>query len=88
MESFRLSFCSPLFAARHTLLHAGESSYSHFSDGDLGLAIVDRFTFFLVEFLQRVHINSSLTLQDLLDDLRCAQHCLQHKNGLSDQIRP
>ena len=50
---------------------AGESSYSHFPDSKLGLAVVDRFSFYLFEFLQRVHLNSSLTLQDLLDDRRC-----------------
>ncbi len=49
---------------------SGESSYSHFPDGDLGLAVVDRFTFYLYEFLQRVEKGSTLTIQDMLDDLR------------------
>ncbi|KAK9800170.1 hypothetical protein WJX73_002685 [Symbiochloris irregularis] len=49
---------------------AGESSYSHFPDMQLGVAVVDRFSFFLFEFLERVQPASRLTLQHLLNDLR------------------
>ena len=51
---------------------SGESSYSHFPDTHLGLAVVDRFSFYLFEFLQRVEPNSTLTVLDMLDDLRCS----------------
>lgn len=44
-----------------------ESSYSHHSDTDIGVAVIDRFTYYNLEFLENVSIDSKLTLQDLFD---------------------
>lgn len=44
-----------------------ESSYSHHSDTDIGVAVIDRFTYYNLEFLENVTIDSKLTLQDLFD---------------------
>ncbi|EPY51297.1 pig-K [Schizosaccharomyces cryophilus OY26] len=46
----------------------GTSSYSHHADSDIGVAVIDRFTFSNLEFLEnRVDIKSKLTIQDLID---------------------
>lgn len=44
-----------------------ESSYSHHSDVEIGVAVIDRFTYYTLEFLEKVEKNSTLTLQDLFD---------------------
>jgi len=46
-----------------------QSSYSHHADGDVGVAVIDRFTYYNLEFLEnQIHDQSSrLTLGDLFD---------------------
>lgn len=44
-----------------------ESSYSHHSDTEIGVAVIDRFTYYNLEFLENVTRNSVLTVQDLVD---------------------
>lgn len=44
-----------------------ESSYSHHSDVEIGVAVIDRFTYFNLEFLEKLDKNSTLTMQELFD---------------------
>ncbi|CCD24105.1 GPI-anchor transamidase NDAI_0C04450 [Naumovozyma dairenensis CBS 421] len=44
-----------------------ESSYSHHSDVEIGVAVIDRFTYYTLEFLEKIEKNSTLTLKDLFD---------------------
>ncbi|CAG99805.1 GPI-anchor transamidase [Kluyveromyces lactis] len=44
-----------------------ESSYSHHSDVELGVAVVDRFTYYTLGFMEEIDKNSTLTLRDLFD---------------------
>lgn len=44
-----------------------ESSYSHHSDVEIGVAVIDRFTYYSLEFLEKIEKNSNLTLKDLFD---------------------
>ncbi|EJS42294.1 gpi8p [Saccharomyces arboricola H-6] len=44
-----------------------ESSYSHHSDVEIGVAVIDRFTYYCLDFLEHIDKNSTLTLQDLFD---------------------
>ncbi|SCU82191.1 LANO_0B05424g1_1 [Lachancea nothofagi CBS 11611] len=44
-----------------------ESSYSHHSDVEVGVAVIDRFTYYTLEFMEKIEKNSSLSLQDLFD---------------------
>lgn len=44
-----------------------ESSYSHHSDVEIGVAVIDRFTYYTLEFMEQIEKNSSLSLQDLFD---------------------
>lgn len=44
-----------------------ESSYSHHSDVEIGVAVIDRFTYYCLDFLENIDKNSTLTLQDLFD---------------------
>ncbi|CDO94839.1 unnamed protein product [Kluyveromyces dobzhanskii CBS 2104] len=44
-----------------------ESSYSHHSDVEIGVAVVDRFTYYTLGFMEEIDKNSTLTLQDLFD---------------------
>ncbi|CCH44067.1 GPI-anchor transamidase [Wickerhamomyces ciferrii] len=44
-----------------------ESSYSHHSDVEIGVAVIDRFTYYNLEFSEKIERNSTLTLQDLFD---------------------
>ncbi|CCF58085.1 hypothetical protein KAFR_0D04370 [Kazachstania africana CBS 2517] len=44
-----------------------ESSYSHHSDVEIGVAVIDRFTYYTLEFMEQIEKSSNLTLQDLVD---------------------
>ncbi|CAB4253791.1 similar to Saccharomyces cerevisiae YDR331W GPI8 ER membrane glycoprotein subunit of the glycosylphosphatidylinositol transamidase complex [Maudiozyma barnettii] len=44
-----------------------ESSYSHHSDVEIGVAVIDRFTYYTLEFMETIEKDSDLTLQDLFD---------------------
>ncbi|SCU95941.1 LAME_0F14180g1_1 [Lachancea meyersii CBS 8951] len=44
-----------------------ESSYSHHSDVEVGVAVIDRFTYYTLDFMENIEKNSSLSLQDLFD---------------------
>ncbi|KAI8391901.1 hypothetical protein B1J92_M01298g [Nakaseomyces glabratus] len=44
-----------------------ESSYSHHSDVEIGVAVIDRFTYYSLEFLEQIDKTSNLTLKDLFD---------------------
>ncbi|KAF9921999.1 glycosylphosphatidylinositol anchor biosynthesis [Linnemannia zychae] len=44
-----------------------ESSYSHHDDPDIGVAVIDRFTYYVLEVLEKVDMNSKATLKDLFD---------------------
>ncbi|RLN87651.1 hypothetical protein BBJ28_00001129 [Nothophytophthora sp. Chile5] len=46
----------------------GENSYAHHSDHELGLSVIDRFTFSTLDYLQRMKVGDSIrngTLRDL-----------------------
>ncbi|KAG7812202.1 hypothetical protein KL921_001434 [Ogataea angusta] len=59
-------FYSPnILAVGSSDLH--ESSYSHHSDTEIGVAVIDRFTYYNLEFLESLEKDSKLTLQDLVD---------------------
>uniref|UniRef100_M4B6V7 GPI-anchor transamidase n=1 Tax=Hyaloperonospora arabidopsidis (strain Emoy2) TaxID=559515 RepID=M4B6V7_HYAAE len=48
----------------------GENSYAHHSDSELGLSVIDRFTFSTLDYLQRMKVGSSIrngTLRDLFN---------------------
>lgn len=42
-----------------------QNSYSHHSDDDLGVAVIDRFTYYTLEFLERIRIDSTRSLKHL-----------------------
>ncbi|KAG5437505.1 hypothetical protein PCANB_000933 [Pneumocystis canis] len=45
-----------------------ESSYSHHSDNDIGVSVIDRFTYYTLDFLEKnVNITSKYTFKDLFD---------------------
>ena len=50
----------------------GENSYSHHTDMDVGVAIIDRFTFFALEFFETVQRGSNATMADFLAFMGCA----------------
>ncbi|ORZ18471.1 peptidase C13 family-domain-containing protein [Absidia repens] len=43
----------------------GESSYSHHIDYDIGVAVIDSYTYYNLEFLEKVDMTSNATLHDL-----------------------
>ena len=47
----------------------GESSYSHHVDRDIGLSVIDRFTYHTLEFMENVHVHSPTTANQLFDHL-------------------
>jgi phosphatidylinositol glycan class K len=42
-----------------------ENSYSHHSDRQVGLAVIDRFTYYTLEFFERLSSETNLTVGDL-----------------------
>ncbi|KAG9298439.1 hypothetical protein G9A89_008703 [Geosiphon pyriformis] len=53
----------------------GENSYSHHMDTDIGVAVIDRFTYYNLEFLEKIDMQSKATLQDLFNSYN---HILIH----------
>ncbi|CUM48696.1 unnamed protein product [Debaryomyces tyrocola] len=45
-----------------------ESSYSHHSDLDIGVAVIDRFTYYTLDFLEKIEKNSTATMDKLFDE--------------------
>jgi phosphatidylinositol glycan class K len=43
----------------------GENSYSHHLDQDVGVSVVDRFTYYTLQFFENIDIHSNATLQSL-----------------------
>jgi GPI-anchor transamidase subunit K len=48
----------------------GENSYSHHMDRDVGVAVVDRFTYYALEYLERVNLSSANTMQHFFDSFK------------------
>ncbi|KAI3405858.2 GPI8 [Candida oxycetoniae] len=44
-----------------------ESSYSHHSDMDIGVAVIDRFTYYALDFLEKIDRNSKITMDKLFE---------------------
>ncbi|KAG0031522.1 glycosylphosphatidylinositol anchor biosynthesis [Podila clonocystis] len=44
-----------------------ESSYSHHDDSDIGVAVIDRFTYYNLEVLEKIDMQSKATIKDLFD---------------------
>lgn len=45
----------------------GESSYSHHSDMELGVAVIDRFTYYTLQFLEKINAGAKTTMDKLFD---------------------
>ncbi|KAF9500617.1 hypothetical protein BDN71DRAFT_1440030 [Pleurotus eryngii] len=45
----------------------GENSYSHENDYDIGVAVIDRYTHYVLNFLEGVNKTSQITMQDLFN---------------------
>lgn len=48
----------------------GESSYSHHIDYDIGVAVIDSFTYYNLDFLEKIDMTSNATLNDLVKYIR------------------
>ncbi|MCJ1477438.1 glycosylphosphatidylinositol anchor biosynthesis [Lambiella insularis] len=44
-----------------------QSSYSHHADNDVGVAVIDRYTYYNLEFLEEVKVGSEVTVGQLFD---------------------
>lgn len=51
-------------------MHAGEDSLSHHVDYDVGLSVIDRFTYYMLDFFQGIGPESTATMQDLINHVR------------------
>ncbi|KAK3808609.1 MAG: peptidase C13 family-domain-containing protein [Benniella sp.] len=57
-----------------------ESSYSHHDDPDIGVAVIDRFTYYVLEVLEKVDMQSKATIKDLFDTYNA--HLLRSTPGV------
>ena len=46
-----------------------ENSYSHHADKELGVAVIDRFTYYTLQYLETLQASSRATIQDWLGHL-------------------
>jgi glycosylphosphatidylinositol transamidase (GPIT) subunit GPI8 len=60
---------------------AGEKSYSHHTDMDVGLTVTDRVTYHGLQWFNRVGVTSNATVQDFLDYVGCALRQNSWLNG-------
>ncbi len=52
----------------------GESSYSYLTDMDIGLSLIDRFTYASLDFFEGVDIHSNMTMDQLMRIYRQVLH--------------
>ena len=52
---------------------AGEDSLSHHVDYDVGVSVIDRFTYHMLDFFQEMGPESTATVQDLINYVRYVQ---------------
>ncbi len=55
---------------------SGQQSLSYKSDSELGLSLIDRFTYQTLAFFEDIDIKSTMTLADLFNTYRCALRSL------------
>ncbi|TFK37982.1 peptidase C13 family-domain-containing protein [Crucibulum laeve] len=65
-NSMYSKFYSPNILATGSSL-VGENSYSHKNDNDIGVAVIDAFTHYVLEFMEGINKTSTKTMQDLFD---------------------
>jgi len=64
----------------------GEDSLSHHVDNTIGVYIIDRYTYFILDFLQRVYPDSNRTLQEFLD--ACPRYKCHSTVGVREDLYP
>lgn len=64
----------------------GENSYSHHADSDIGVAVVDRFSHFVLSHLEAMNRTSSSTLQDFVHEYSF-DVCHSNPGARSDLMR-
>ncbi|KAF9010266.1 peptidase C13 family-domain-containing protein [Cyathus striatus] len=64
----------------------GENSYSHSNDNDIGVAVIDAFTHYVLEFMEGANKTSHKTMQDLFDSYD-AQKIGSHPGIRSDLFK-
>ena len=50
---------------------AGEKSYSHHTDPELGLTVIDRVTYHALQWFESISFDSNATLREFLDYVGC-----------------
>ncbi|KAG5513901.1 hypothetical protein PMAC_000523 [Pneumocystis sp. 'macacae'] len=64
-----------------------ESSYSHHSDHDIGVSVIDRFTYYTLDFLEKnVNITSKYTFKELFDSYN--KNLIQSTPGIKTDLFP
>eukprot|EP01095_Lingulamoeba_sp_RSL-Kostka_P001039 TRINITY_DN11456_c0_g1_i1.p1 TRINITY_DN11456_c0_g1~~TRINITY_DN11456_c0_g1_i1.p1 ORF type:complete len:333 (+),score=70.60 TRINITY_DN11456_c0_g1_i1:124-1122(+) len=77
------SFYSPNIVALGSS-SIGESSYSHHSDPDIGQSIIDRYTYYMLDFFEKVSSNTNKTILDLHNSFK--PHKLKAHPGYRDDL--
>jgi len=65
-----LLFLAKASATCIVILCAGEDSLSHHVDYGVGVSVIDRFTYYMLDFFQGIGPESTATMQDLIDHVR------------------
>ncbi|CAA7268250.1 unnamed protein product [Cyclocybe aegerita] len=47
----------------------GENSYSHANDNDIGVAVIDAFTHYVLEFMEKINKTSTVSMQELFNSI-------------------
>ncbi|KDR80403.1 hypothetical protein GALMADRAFT_242818 [Galerina marginata CBS 339.88] len=47
----------------------GENSYSHANDNDIGVAVIDAFTHYVLEFMERINKTSQASMEELFNSM-------------------
>ncbi|KAF8903900.1 peptidase C13 family-domain-containing protein [Gymnopilus junonius] len=47
----------------------GENSYSYANDNDIGVAVIDSFTHYILEFMEKINKTSQVSMQDLFNTM-------------------
>ncbi|KAG0262272.1 glycosylphosphatidylinositol anchor biosynthesis [Actinomortierella ambigua] len=63
----------------------GENSYSHHPDSDIGVHVIDSYTYYTLEILENITMQSKKTIKELFDSIKSQTYEMKSTPGFEDK---
>ncbi|KAG0237633.1 glycosylphosphatidylinositol anchor biosynthesis [Actinomortierella wolfii] len=64
----------------------GQNSYSHHPDLDIGVHVIDSYTYYTLEILEKIDMQSKKTIKELFDTIKSQAHLMNSNPGVEDKL--